>query len=194
MRSKIIGVVLGVVIIGIAIFAVTKKDDKHSTTSTTSAGGSSTSLGTSQPSKASESLSSVLNAGSPKHCKVTIKFGGVSTVGDAYTDGSGNMHTIFTVKQGSGDLESNKVIKDADKKAYFWINSGGQPTGYSIDLSNKRIDTKQVAGSAGVSPSQTISIKCSDWTVNSSEFELPSNVTFTDFTSSYNNGKSTAGD
>ena len=191
MKAKAIGAVVVLLIVAAAVYTATHKSKKSISTvdiqlNTTKPGANTNTTAKSKTNdtKASGTLNSLLTSGSPKHCSISDSLGGTSSSGDVYTDGNGSSHSTYSVKSNGTTLMSNEIIKN--NTAYFWISTGSGSVGYSIDLNDKNINAKALANAGAIDPSQTLDMTCKSWSPASGEFDVPSNITFTDFSALYN--------
>ncbi len=128
-----------------------------------------------------KSLLDLLSVTGNQQCTFSDKKTGGS--GTVYT-GSGNVRGDFLSQSNStnSNLTKSHMITDG-KYIYFWTE--GNTKGYKMALD---VISQMSSNEAGLK-SQTLDMQkqvdytCNPWTVDKSEFTLPSTVTFTDYTS-----------
>ncbi len=113
--------------------------------------------------------------------KCTFADSQASSSGTVYS-GSGNMRGDFQA-QGSGKTIQTHMVSDG-KYVYVWME--GETKGYkmSLDVLKKMSDSvPQQYKSQAVDIKKQIDYTCNPWTIDGTKFVVPTNITFTDYTS-----------
>ncbi len=166
-----------VLAISLSILTLGACGKKSSSTSSTTTGGT---TAKSSAASAKQSLNDLTGGGKKKHCSFDGSFGNTSAQGDVWTNGNGQARSTYSVKHSGETMSSNSLIKD--NWLYIWVETNGRSVGYKIDLSNEKIDASKYGNIGGLNPNEDINFNCGSWSNDSSKFDLPSGVEFTDYT------------
>lgn len=167
-QSILIGaaVVIGVGLLGgLAYQQISSKNDTKtsSTNSTTST---------------SSSILGISDSGKAQKCTMSYSGSNGSGTGTIYTDGKGQGRYIFSAQTEQGNSgEINQVLKG--DTSYSWLQSGGKTIGFKV-----KVDPNSNTATSGSTSSPDLNskfdMKCQAWTVDTSQFEVPSDVNFID--------------
>lgn len=123
---------------------------------------------------AKASLRSLLALGKSSVCTFTSSQNGATSSGTMYISASGDMRGDFQSQTSSGTQASSMIVKDGT--SYVW--SGSQGAKMKTNASASANASAQAKNSVDLD--QQVNYDCSDWTVDSSKFTLPSGVNFVD--------------
>lgn len=124
-------------------------------------------------------LAGLLALGQNLRCSFNFNgTGGTSTQGTFYLS-NGNLRGDFVVKNTDGKETQMNMIRNGDEN-YIWGPS--LPTGIKMKLSFDKLATNEQANQFA-SLNQKTNYTCVPWGADSSMFNPPSNVSFTDVTS-----------
>lgn len=93
--------------------------------------------------------------------------------GTVYVSG-GKMRGDFKTTSGNSDSVNSHVVVDS-QNSYIWTNTNKQ--GYKFAIADQQ-QTNTVRKSQGPDMNQTVDYSCQDWSVDSSVFTLPNDITF----------------
>src|SRR3989344_3866057 len=119
------------------------------------------------------SIKSLLSGG--KNVSCTINYPDGQGRGTVYVSGQ-KMRGDFMMMADGKEMESH-MIQDGDT-GYFW--SGTQGTKMKIDKEANASPVASAQNAQGADLDKEVDLKCSAWMQDSSKFEVPSNVQFTD--------------
>lgn len=185
-NTKLVVTIVAVIILLAGLYWVLVRDNSEDTEK-------SNSTSSSQSSKSNDldyngSLASLAAAGKARKCTMDYSSdsGGKGT-GTSYTDGKGRSRlTIVTTSDEGNQGTIDTIVKDG--KSYAWIVSGDTTFGYISDAkvpqSSDTTSQSATAPSGTVSPDQKFSMKCVSWTVDESQFAVPTNINFVTLPSS----------
>lgn len=124
---------------------------------------------------AAKSLRDLLSLGSAQKCTFTSGDASASAAGTIYVNSGKVRGDINTTVTGQA-MVTHMIV--SDNTSYIWID--GQTTGFkmSIDPSAK---PSGVPSNPNFDPNKPLNYDCSGWTADSSLFNLPTNVKFSDF-------------
>jgi hypothetical protein len=88
----------------------------------------------------------------------------------------GKMRGDFTAVSDGQEMQSH-MITDG-QTAYIWTNQ--MPQGVKMSFGTIDDDQSGAANSNPIDPDKELDYRCSGWTTDQSQFNLPSGVTFTD--------------
>lgn len=162
------GIIVAVLLIvgGLIYWQTAAKNDNKTTTSSSSS------------STTSNSILGISDSGKAQKCTMSYSGDNGSGTGTIYTDGEGQGRYIFSTETEKGNSgEINQVLKDGT--SYAWFESNGKTIGFKIKIDPN--DVKSTAGNAS-SPNlnSKFEMKCKSWTVDESQFQIPSDVSFID--------------
>lgn len=167
MNKKLPLIIGALVIIVIVAYLLMPKDQKTTPQSQTVVKQNTTDQIATQP----KSLKDLLTLGKTQEC--------------SFNDGSDNQMTIFVANNKmrgnfdskvGGQIMKSHIIVDG-QTSYIWVD--GQNTGYKMSVD------KTVKDQANNQPNQVdldkqVNYSCKDWTADSSVFNLPTGINFTD--------------
>ncbi|MBP9686690.1 MAG: hypothetical protein KBD66_02735 [Candidatus Doudnabacteria bacterium] len=177
MNKKIaIGVGVVLVIALLAGYAMRNKDTNQVNSSNTK---TEQQVQVNQTTTQQTSLKALMTSGGARTCTYTVGEGMGSAVA-FFTNGK--MRSDIQVQAGQTNIVSHMLIDG--QTSYSWID--GQKTGYKMDLAamqgNPTKGDINNTGQANIDPNKNFDFKCSDWSVDTSNFAVPTNVEFTDMT------------
>lgn len=149
---------------------------KSSSSGTTSTTGDGTAT-TAKSGGSKFSLAGLLKTGSGKRCTASVSSGGQTYSSTIYTDGKDKSAYQGKITGENGG-EVNMIY--TPDKAYMWFTGNGQTAGYSFDPKDKNFKDSDLVKQGGLDPDKDIDGTCTSWSVDSSKFEQPSGVQFTD--------------
>lgn len=166
MNNKVvIGIVAIIVILGVIYFA-TKGGGNSEVASNTS------SQSTAQQESDAGSIKELIAADKDRHCTFTLNEQEGSSAGDIYV-GNKKMRGDFTTKVANVETKSHMIYDGAT--SYVWMD--GQSNGFKMALDANQSNTNQ---SQTVDVNKDFNFDCDSWSPDSSKFELPSGVTFSE--------------
>ena len=174
MNIKLIGVaVIAILLIGAGGFLALNK----SKTPTNNANGTSN-TGATSSGNSSNSLLDLISSGKTQKCSFSYNAGsGSSTNGIVYVTANKMRGDISTTT--SGKESKFMMIRDGDI-TYIW--GGDLKTGIKMKLSDADLKTNTQANQY-FNTTQKTNYDCSSWSADSSVFNIPTDVKFTDITS-----------
>lgn len=161
----------GVVVVVIIAVVVTHMGGSPSSSNSASTGNQVESASTTAAPEMS--LSDLFAAGTSQKCIVST--GGAQ--GTVYVT-SGHMRGDFTENTATGTVTSH-MITDG-KTAYVWTSAMAQGMSMSFSSMSSMSAQAQAHGSSAPDPAAKANYSCNPWSVDQSEFTLPTNITFTD--------------
>lgn len=165
--------------VGVGIFLVSKKDSKSVINSGGTTQQTATKGGEQSVSQA-QSVDVLRAGGKPQKCNFSYSGAGGNADAVMYTDGQGKSRIdMDTVSEKNNSGKMTQIIKDG--KSYSIIQSGDQKLGFVYDLEKLKQQTGSTTDTAnsvnqGVPTSSNFDMKCQNWSVDSSLFEVPSDV------------------
>jgi hypothetical protein len=124
-------------------------------------------------------LAGLLALGQNLRCSFNVNgTNGGTTQGTFYVS-NGNVRGDFVMKTADGKENQMSMIRIGDEN-YIW--GSALPRGIKMKLSLDQL-SKNAQASQFSSVNQKVDYNCAPWSVDSSLFALPTNVTFTDITS-----------
>jgi len=148
----------------------------------TSAGGGTNTAIKPSSNEVKNSILGISGGGAAQECTMNYSSSSGSGTGKIYTDGNGQGRYIFTTKSEQGNTgEVNQVLKD--KTAYAWVTTNGKTIGFKINTesTNSGSTSSSSSGSTGgPSLNDNFDMNCQPWTVDTSKFEVPSDINFLD--------------
>ena len=174
-NSKIAGIIVAIIILAlIGWFAMSKKSGNNPDNTTKSQTNNSENVppAGNQPT----SLKELLAAGSNQKCEVSFDSQNSQTQGTIYVSG-GKYRADFS-SIASGKTISSHMITDT-QNVYTWMD--GMGTGYKMAASST-MNSGAMEGNSqqSIDPNNKYDYNCSGWSVDSSKFDPPSGMTFTD--------------
>lgn len=177
MSSKVIGgIVAAVIVVGGGVaYMLTQNDDNNAETTSTSQ--QTTNTNTEQQASTSEySISELAGMGTAQKC--TFKYSGPNGSSDAvmYTDGAGKSRIdMDNVSEQGNTGKITQIVRDG--KSYTIVTTAGQKLGFVFDVSQTQ-NSGSTSSNQGVDPNASFAMNCSAWTVDASQFEIPTDVQF----------------
>ncbi len=130
-------------------------------------------LGINASANAKGSLRSLLGLAKNQMCTFTSTAGGLDSIGTVYVSSTGEMRGDFkTETSTSSTVESHMIVKGGT--SYVW--SGTQGAKMDVSATN----STAAGAKQSVDMDSQVDYKCSDWTVDSSKFTLPTGINFID--------------
>lgn len=162
-------VVLVLIVIGGLVYWQTsaKKDRKTSSTSSSSSSEAT-----------SNSIQGISASGKAQKCTMKYSGNNGSGTGTIYTDGQGQGRYIFnaeTTKGNSGEI--NQIVKDGT--SYAWFESNGKTMGFKTKV-NTSATASTSSSTSGPDLNTKFDMQCQAWTVDATQFTIPSDVNFID--------------
>lgn len=171
MNNKIIaGIVIAIIVLGGGYFLMRGK-----TTHNELASNSETVNSETQTSMQSGSLKSLLSAGSTRKCTYTTTQDGYSSTGTVYVD-NGRMRGDFTTTVNGKATVSHMINKDSTM--YIWTDGSPMAFKMAFDPNNAKPTNSSAQGSVDLE--KNYDFDCASWSGDSSMFELPSGVNFSE--------------
>ena len=124
------------------------------------------------PAKQSGSLRQLLSGGVAQKC--TYSSGG--TEGTVYV-GGGKMRGDMQTTSDDKTIASHVIVDG--KTSYIWMD--GQTSGYKMSWAEITPAPTGAATQSGFNPDQDVNYDCGAWVADSSQFTLPTEITFTEF-------------
>lgn len=178
--SKVVAIIIVVIVALLGVFWFLMRDDGNNDDNKSAT--SSSQSNKSESLDYNGSLASLASAGKARKCTMNYsdESGGTGT-GTSYTDGKGKSRLTITVTNSDGKQSTiNTIVKDG--KSYAWFVSGEQSFGYISDAKVPQGDDKAqattTAPSGTVSPDKKFSMKCVSWSVDTSQFDVPTTINF----------------
>ena len=104
---------------------------------------------------------------------------GTSQIGEYFVDGAkSKFRTEFESTSKAGEKVKSYIIADG-QYAYSW-SSASPKMGYKMSFSSLETVSAGADGQEAGDLDQTIKFNCRNWSVDSSKFDLPADVKFTD--------------
>jgi DNA-binding transcriptional regulator of glucitol operon len=164
-----VGLVAVIIVIGAAWMLIRKG------TGSPSAGTSSSTAQTSNaPQTQTTTLRSLIAANTPQMCTFSKTTAQMQSQGTVYV-GNGMMRGDFTTYVAGQTTESHMIVKD--NTSYMWTSVSPQGFKMSFDQVATQSDTNP---NPTLDPSAPTDYSCSSWSYESTQFELPTTVTFRD--------------
>ena len=140
--------------------------------------GNSASSTTSGESSSNSSIADLVAGGKSAKCSYTLQNGDNTTNGTMYVAGGKKLYGVLTSTV-KGTTAETYIIRNGDTQ-YMWTKgtSAGYKSSVSANSSSNSSNNNQTTHS--VDTSKKYDFKCSSWTVDSSKFTPPSDVTFSD--------------
>lgn len=170
-KTLIIGLSVGaVVIIALGgVFLLNSKDVSQPTSDSTVETISDT---TNQP----KSLRELMSFANNQTCTFKDDEGNSGVVYVA----NNSMRGDFNSSTDDSDIKTHTIIKGNDM--YLWFDDNKEGFQSSLDsVSSMQMDSKEDASKKTVDIDKQVDYDCESWTVDSKMFELPTTVTFTDY-------------
>ncbi len=139
------------------------------------------------PGTALGTLKNILTGGKTQSC--TIEYPNNMGSGTFYVSDK-KFAGEFTIKEQGGKEITGHSVSDG---TYVYVWSTAAPTGIKMKLDAVINAPTGSAQTGSVDFSQEVSYKCSPWITDSSKFQLPSNIQFTDVSGLMNQVKPSAG-
>lgn len=121
----------------------------------------------------------LIKMGKTVKCGFSYKQDNLDTSGITYVSGK-KMKGEFTSTVDGKEIKSN-MVSDGD---YFYMWSDAIPQGYKMKVSEAEADSENIKSQqleAMKNIQGNYDYKCSPWIASDSTFEVPTNITFTDF-------------
>lgn len=177
------GLVIGIAIIvllvlGFGVYNVTiKGSSKEKQTATQDNGVEATTDMTTEESSAASSLRELLSRGMSQRCTFSTE------ADDAKTDGtifaaSGKMRGDISTTTSEKSIMSHMIF--SNNELYVWMD--GETNGMKMTFDPNKVQDEETKQKT-VDLDEKVDYQCSGWVGDSSLFEVPSSVTFTDLTS-----------
>lgn len=131
-----------------------------------------------------KSLKQLLAAGGSKTCSFTTEETNVKSRGEIYI-GTGKMRGDFTADTDGKSLVSH-MISDA-KEVYIWTDN--PKTGFKMNMESMASPVNKTS-SGSMDVEKPYAVNCSDWSVDSTKFTLPTDIQFMDSSSINPNNQS----
>jgi uncharacterized protein YxeA len=172
------GVVIAVVAVGGGFMLMNSKDkDQNNSTTTQQSNSTHNNTTSDTPTTETTNAEKLAQSGKPQQCTFDYDGDKGEATGQMYTDGAGKSRmTVVAIKTDQGNSGTNDMIIK-DSKFYTWITTGGRTVGFSGELGSQ----SSSSSTSTTTPDKDFSMQCSNWTVDSSKFELPDGVSFTSF-------------
>jgi uncharacterized protein YxeA len=171
MNNKIIaGIIVVLIILAGAFFLMRSKSGDVASESQTA---------DSQTQVQSEksSIKSLLASGSTRKCTYSVDQDGYKSEGTIYV-ANNKMRGDFTALIDGKETMSHMINDSAT--SYMWTDGVGQGMKFSISPEDVNSDQYKSAKTGAVNLDQNYDFSCDSWVVDTSKFELPSNVQFSE--------------
>ncbi|HEY5600776.1 MAG TPA: hypothetical protein VIK81_01670 [Patescibacteria group bacterium] len=165
--AAVVGIIVAVLVGG--YFVMNKKSSETSPTT----GTTSTSQDSQDSGSTKGSLKSLLGSNKNQTCSISYPDG--SGEGTVYVSGN-KMRGDFTMTA-EGKSYDGHMISDGD---YFYSWSSQMPQGMKMKMDDVP-DSSDQSSQGSVDLDSQVDLNCSSWRVDNSKFEVPSDVTFTEF-------------
>ena len=174
-----VGVAAVVVIVGAGVWyfagsgsATPSTTGDQSATNTDSSDASSQTVSGPGTTSGSGSIGSLLALDQNLQCNVTLSTDGAQTEGMIYLSAGGKMHGDFSTTQDNNTINAT-TINDGTY-VYSWSNLSTQ--GYKDTVAASATTGASTHG--GIDDSTAVNYSCKVWSLDSSKFVPPSNITF----------------
>jgi len=167
MNKKVLGIIIGVIaVIALVFFFMSGDKGADNGTSTTDDNAS-----------AQQSLSELLASGRSQTCTFSDATDSGSYTGTVYV-GAGKMRSDFDTTANGQTTKAHMIVDG--QTSYTWMD--GMMQGYKMAFdAQAQVDTS--SQQAALDPEKKVDYRCDSGSVNSAMFDLPSGVTFSDFSS-----------
>jgi len=119
-----------------------------------------------------------LASGKPQKCEVRFNQEGNQSQGTMYV-GGGKMRNDSTATVAGKTIVSHMILDG--NTIYTWVD--GQSTGFKMEATASEAEKSQAGKQKPVNLEQKVNYTCESWSVDTSLFSLPANITFSDFSS-----------
>lgn len=135
-----------------------------------------------QEATAKGTIQSLIKAGKTVSCEVALP----NQSGKGITYVSGNkMKSDFVMKIQDKEMTSH-MLSDGENM-YMWSDGTPQGTKFKIDPNSPLPSTRPSGQLQEANLESEVDLKCSPWSMDASKFSVPTNIQFTDLSSSMNN-------
>jgi exopolysaccharide biosynthesis protein len=178
MNTKILGVVIGVLILllGIGGFFYLNSSSNKQTVKQTSVSKPATQNQQASTSLTQASIKSLLASKTPQECSFSDNTGTSNFTGTIFV-ANGKASGEFNVQGPSGPIVSHMVSDGTN--AYIWTSLSKQ--GFKMALAEASSAAANAKNSGSPDVNKTLDFKCKAWSVDNSKFTLPTDITFTTF-------------
>lgn len=176
--NKIIVVVVAGLVIGasaVGAYIVLNKDNSNKESKNTSVSN------LSRTTQEEVSINDLLTRNASLECTYDVVDGDSTNTGVAYFSGAKDMYGEFTNK--TKDKSSTAFVIRRGDTQYVWQKDSSE--GYKADVSAYDKE-KQQQMSQSLDPNQKYQFSCKNWKKDSSKFEVPTDIKFTDISAQLN--------
>lgn len=183
-NRKLIPVIIGVLLVGaVAVFAVTTVINRNKTPNSQSLSNeskeSATEIAAKEEGSISGSILDLMKLGKSVKCSYSMDTDGNKMDGISYVSGE-KVRGDFNVT-GPEDMKVESHMISDGQWAYIW--SSAMPQGFKMKMTDMETqDSKVPTENTSLATLQKkFDYKCENWTSDNSVFDVPADVTFTDF-------------
>ncbi len=171
MNNKIIaGIIVALIVLAGAFFLMrSKSGDVASNTQKTDSAA--------QVQSESGSIKSLLASGTSRKCTYTVDQDGYKSEGTIYV-ANNKMRGDFSVQIDGKDTMSHMINDSAT--SYLWTDGTGMGMKMSINPEDAKAAQDSAAKAGAVDLEKNYDFSCDSWVADTSKFELPSNVQFSE--------------
>lgn len=172
--NAIIGLVVAVVVIGGGAWYFSS----HQSGTMGTPGMEASQGGVTQPENGTLAFKDLLLMGGSRECTVTVNTPQAPSSGTLYISGQNVRSDI--VAKASGMTITAHMIKNGDY-IYSWTDMINQ--GVKVNVAAEAQGSTSTSSHSSYDPNVQVSYDCKAWIADASKFTVPSNITFTDYTS-----------
>jgi uncharacterized protein YxeA len=181
MNTKILGVVIGVLIILVGIsgflYLNSSSHKQKPTIKQTTVNQTTTQNPKTSASLTQASIKSLLASKASQQCDFSNNTGTTSLTGTIFV-ANGKASGEFNVQSPSGPIVSHMVSDGT--YVYIWTSMSKQ--GFKMALAEATSAAANAKNSGSVDVNKTFNFECKNWITDNSKFTLPTDITFTTFT------------
>jgi hypothetical protein len=127
--------------------------------------------------KGQGSFKDLLALGKSLKCDTSFTSQGNTSTGTMYISG-GQMRGDFSSQVSGKVMQMHMVLKD--QTSYSWVEGAGQTMGFKSAMAPNGTDQNNTAKTNTVDANQQVTYNCQNWSNDSTEFDLPAGVTFSE--------------